>query len=135
MLSRYQLKPLDSPPQNYFLDRNKFRALFLNCNIFVSACPQGQKNRHQKIDIKKEPISASGNMNHWMPVPFNENIMAKGSKEPRAGCFDRKITINASHKRKLTLKRARFNKTRDGFNFIPLIFCKRYSIPWNGQIR
>jgi hypothetical protein len=95
----------------------------------VNACPQGQKNRHQKVDIKKEPIRAMGNMNHWMPVPFNENIMANGSKEPRAGCLDRKIIINDSHNRKLTIVRARFNRARDGFIFIPLIFCKKYSIP------
>jgi len=96
--------------------------LFLNWIILVSACPQGQKNRHQNVDIKKDPISASGNINHWMPVPFNENIMAKGSNEPRPGCLDRKIIINDNHNRKLTRKRARFNRARDGFNFMPLIF-------------
>ena len=123
------VETIGSPPLNYFLGCSKFKALFLNCTSFVSACPQGQKNRHQKVDIKKEPISASGSMNHWMPVPFNENIMAKGSQEPRAGCFDRKITIKDNHKRKLTRDRARFSKVRDGFNFIPLIFCRRYSMP------
>ncbi len=81
--------------------------LFLNCISFVSACPQGQKKRHQKVDMKNEPINASGKMNHWMPVPFSEKVMAKGSKEPRAGCFDRKITINANHNRKLTINQVK----------------------------
>ena len=63
----------------YFPFLNISRIFFLYCFNFVSACPQGQKKRHQNVDIKKEPISANGSRNHWMPTPFKENIMAKGS--------------------------------------------------------
>ena len=76
--------------------------------MLVNVLPTGQKYLHQKLDTKKEPMSAMGRIYHCTPIPSRENIMAKGSYAPKAGCEDRKIVIRENHRKKLTMNLLRF---------------------------
>ena len=108
---------------------SKLATFFLIFKNVDNALPAGQKNRHQKSDIKKEPMMAKGRMYHWIPIPSKENIIAKGSNAPAAGRRSEKINIKANHNRKFAMTRAFLIITGDGFKRFPLILFTTYWTP------